>query len=119
LPVFDTYIAEEHNQMTKVLRDVAALVGSINGDAAQRISERGATLGAIADVSVPEKNDVANAHRALGFALQETLRDLDELQRKGFTVADDALDAVRSYLYPSFVRYANTVSVEGGMVGRG
>ena len=119
LPVFDVCIAEEHNQMTKVLRDVASLVGSINSDAATRISERGTTLGAVADVSVPEKKDVAGAHRALGFALQETLRDLDELQRKGFTVADDALDAVRSYLYPSFVRYANTVSVEGGMVGRG
>jgi hypothetical protein len=56
---------------------------------------------------------VNSAHRALGFALQDTLRDLDELQRKGFTVADDALDIVRSYLYPTFVRYANTVSIEG------
>jgi len=119
LPVFDICIAEEHNQMTKVLRDVASLVGSINGDAATRISERGATLGAVADVPVPEKKNVAGAHRALGFALQDTLRDLDELQRKGFTVADDALDIVRPYLYPTFVRYANTVSIEGGMVGRG
>lgn len=119
LPVFDVCIAEEHNQMTKVLRDVASLVGNMNSDAALRISERGATLGAVADVPLPEKTDVAGAHRALGFALQETLRDLDELQRKDFTVADDALDTVRSYLYPSFVRYANTVSVEGGMVGRG
>ena len=90
LPVFDVCIAEEHNQMTKVLRDVASLVGGMNSDAATRISERGTTLGAVADVSVPEKKDVAGAHRALGFALQETLRDLDELQRKGFTVADDA-----------------------------
>lgn len=119
LPVFDTYIAEEHNQMTKVLRDVASLVSDIDSDAALRISERGLTLGAVADVPVPENNDVNSVHRALGFALQDTLRDLDELQRKGFTVADDALGTVRSYLYPSFVRYANTVSVEGGMVGRG
>ena len=105
--------------MTKVLRDVASLVGSINSDAALRISERGSTLGAVVDVPVPENNDVNSAHRALGFALQDTLRDLDELQRKGFSVADDALDTVRSYLYPTFVRYANTVSIEGGMVGRG
>ncbi len=34
LPVFDICIAEEHNQMTKVLRDVASLVGSIDSDAA-------------------------------------------------------------------------------------
>ena len=119
LPVFDAYVAQEHNEMTKVLRDVASLVGDIDSDASLRISERGATLGAVADVPVPENNDVNSAHRVLGFALQDTLRDLDELQRKGFTVADDALDTVRSYLYPTFVRYANTVSVEGGMVGRG
>ena len=119
LPVFDVYVAKEHNEMTKVLRDVASLVGSINSEAALRISERGSTLGAVVDVTVPENNDVNRAHRALGFALQDTLRDLDELQRKGFSVADDALDTVRSYLYPTFVRYANTVSIEGGMVGRG
>jgi hypothetical protein len=109
LPVFDAY----------VLRDVASLVGGIDSEASLRISERGTTLGAVVDVPVPENNDVNSAHRALGFALQDTLRDLDELQRKGFTVADDALDIVRSYLYPTFVRYANTVSIEGGMVGRG
>jgi hypothetical protein len=119
LPVFDAYVAQEHNEMTKVLRDVASLVGGIDSEASLRISERGATLGAVVDVPVPENNDVNSAHRALGFALQDTLRDLDELQRKGFTVADDALDIVRSYLYPTFVRYANTVSIEGGMVGRG
>ena len=27
LPVYDTYVAEEHNQMTQVLRDVAAALG--------------------------------------------------------------------------------------------
>jgi len=119
LPVFDAYVAQEHNEMTKVLRDVASFVSDIDSDAALRISERSSTLGAVADVPVPENNDVNSAHRVLGFALQDTLRDLDELQRKGFTVADDALDTVRSYLYPTFVRYANTISVEGGMVGRG
>jgi len=50
LPVFDAYVAQEHNEMTKVLRDVASLVGDIDSDAALRISERGATLGAVADV---------------------------------------------------------------------
>ena len=31
LPVYDTYVAEEHNQMTQVLRDVAAALGDTTG----------------------------------------------------------------------------------------
>ena len=46
VPVYDTYVAEEHNGMTKVLRETAAALGSVNGEEADRIRERAATLGA-------------------------------------------------------------------------
>ena len=45
LPVYDQYLAEEHNQMMDVLRDVAATIGDSAGPAADRIRDRAATLG--------------------------------------------------------------------------
>ena len=43
LPVYDQYLAEEHNQMMGVLRDVAATIGDSPGAAADRIHDRAAT----------------------------------------------------------------------------
>ena len=37
VPVYDTYVAEEHNGMTRVLRETAAVLGSVNGPEADRI----------------------------------------------------------------------------------
>jgi hypothetical protein len=39
LPVYDQYLAEEHNQMMEVLRDVASAIGESSGAAADRIRE--------------------------------------------------------------------------------
>ena len=36
LPVYDQYLAEEHNQMMDVLSDVAATIGDLAGPAADR-----------------------------------------------------------------------------------
>jgi len=40
LPVFDTYIAIEHNQMTQVLRDMSAALDGVTGAEADRIRDR-------------------------------------------------------------------------------
>jgi hypothetical protein len=53
LPVYDKYVAQEHNEMTQVLRDVAAALGDTTGPEADRIRARAATLGALPNVPMP------------------------------------------------------------------
>jgi hypothetical protein len=55
----------------------------------------------------------------LGYALQDTITDLDVLQRAGNTNADAALNTLRSFLMPTIVNHVSAISVGGGMVGRG
>ncbi len=120
LPVYDQYLAEEHNQMMDVLRDVAATIGDSAGPAAERIRDRAATLGQADEVPIPLDRDVVMAaHRALGLALQDDMIDLDELQRTGDTDADVALDVIRAHLGPRLVRDVQTFLVGDAMVGRG
>ena len=120
LPVYDQYLAEEHNQMMEVLRDVAARLEGTSGKAVERISERATTLGAGDEVPVPLDRDVVMAaHRELGFALQATVVDLDELQRAGNAEADEALGILRGYMGPRLVRDVQTFLVGDAMVGRG
>lgn len=120
LPVYDTYIADEHNEMTKVLRDVAAALGSVSGPEADRIRQRAATLGAKADVPMPtDQEPIRVAHRELGFALQDCITDLDVLQRAGHSEGDVALQAIRSHLMTRVVRDTETITVGSGMAGRG
>ena len=120
LPVFDVSIATEHNQMTRTLRDVASALGNSSGPEADRIRERASTLGAQADVAIPaDQAPVRAAHLALGYALQDTLSDLDVLQRAGDTKADEALNTLRMFLMPTIVNHVSAISVSGGMVGRG
>lgn len=120
LPVFDRTIAEEHNQMTQTLRDVAALLHGVTGEEADRVRGRASSLGSLTDVPVPaDQGPIREAHRALGFALQDTIKDLDVLQRAGETRADEALIRVRTFLMPTIVNHVAAISVGGGMVGRG
>lgn len=120
LPIFDRVIAEEHNQMTRTLCDVAAALQGVNGAEADRIRARATTLGAQADVPVPvDQSPVRAAHSALGFALQDTIEDLDALQRAGHAQADEALKRLRQFLLPTIVSQVAAISVGGGMVGRG
>jgi uncharacterized protein YbjQ (UPF0145 family) len=120
LPVYDQYLAEEHNQMMEVLRDVAARVEGTSGEAVERIRERATTLGAGDEVPVPLDRDVVMAaHRELGFALQATVADLDELQREGNTEADAGLEILRTHMGPRLVRDVQTFLVGDAMVGRG
>lgn len=120
LPIFDKTIAEEHNQMTLTLREVAAKLEGISGAEADRIRDRAATLGALSDVAIPaDQAPVREAHQKLGYALQDTISDLDVLQRAGETKADEALLRLREFLMPAIVTHVSAISVSGGMVGRG
>jgi hypothetical protein len=120
LPVYDQYLAEEHNQMLVVLRDVAAVIGAADGPAADRIRERAASLGNGAEVPIPLDRDVVMAaHRELGFALQETMIDLDELQRADDANASAGLDLVREHMGPRIMRDVQTVLVGDALLGRG
>ncbi len=120
LPVYDQYLAEEHNQMMDVLRDVAATIGESSGPAAERIRDRAATLGQGAEVPIPlDRDAVMAAHRALGLALQANMIDLDELQRAGDADADAALEVIRGHMGPRLVRDVQTFLVGDAIVGRG
>jgi len=120
MPVYDTYIAQEHNGMTKVLRDVAAALGDTTGPEADRIRTRATTLGTKADVPMPaDQEPIRAAHQELGYALQDCITDLDVLQRAGNTRADTALQSIRAHLLPRIVRDVATLTMAGGMAGRG
>ena len=120
LPVYDTYVAQEHNQMTQVLRDVAAALGDTTGPEADRIRARATTLGALANVPMPaDQEPIRAAHRELSYALQDCMTDLDVLQRAGNTRADTALQSIRAHILPRIVRDVETLTIAGGMAGRG
>lgn len=120
LPVFDTYIAIEHNQMTQVLKDMSAAIEGVSGPEADRIRDRAKTLGVRPDVVVPlDQAPIRESHRELGFALQENMTDLDVLQRAGEAKADVALQILRTHLMPCIVRDVETLTVGAGVAGRG
>lgn len=120
LPVYDVHIAEEHNSMTRTLREIADALSGIDGPEADRIRDRASRLGALPDVPVPQDPaPVRQAHRTLGYALQDTMVDLDALQRAGNQQADHGLQILRAHLMPRIMRDVATVTVGGGMVGRG
>lgn len=120
LPVYDAYLVDEHNGMTRALRDTAAAIEGVAGPQADRVRERASTLGQRADLpATPDRAQIATAHRELGESLVATLTDLDVLQRAGETRADMALDVVRSHFGPRFQRDVATILVGAGMVGRG
>ena len=120
LPVYDQYVAEEHNQMMVVLRNVAGAIDGSSAEAADRIRERATTLGAGDEVPVPlDREVVMAAHRKLGLALQATIIDLDELQRAGNADADAGLEIVRAHMGPRLVRDVQTFLVGDALLGRG
>ena len=120
VPVMDRVIAEEHNAMTQALRDVAGLLAGVEAPAADRVRERASTVGAKPDLPVPDDPAIARtAHWELGFALGDTMIDLDELQRAGITSADDALQVIRGHVGPRYVRDVEIGTVGAGFIGRG
>ncbi len=120
LPVYDQYLAEEHNQMMELLRNVAVQLDGTPGEAADRIRDRASTLGAGDEVPIPlDPAVVMAAHRELGFAVQATMIDLDELQRDGSTDAHAGLETIREHMGPRLVRDVQTFIAGDALVGRG
>jgi hypothetical protein len=73
LPVYDRYLAEEHNQMLGVLREVAATIADAPGPEADRIRDRAATLGQGDEVPIPlDRDDLMAAHRAVSLRCRRT-----------------------------------------------
>ena len=103
-----------------MLRDVADSIGESSGAAADRIRERAATLGQGDELPIPMDRDaVMAAHRELGFALQESMIDLDELQRAGDSAADAGLETIREHMGPRIMRDVQTFLVGDALLGRG
>ncbi len=123
VPVNDAYLIDEHNDMTATLRRAAEQLTGVEGDEAQRVRERAATVGQFADLPTPpDQAAVISAHTELGRALEATIADLDVLQRrrgKDGVAADHALNTVRAHLGPRYLRDFTTMSIAGGMIGRG
>ena len=81
---------------------------------------RAGTLGAGEPVPIPLDRDVLMAaHRELGEAVQDTMIDLDVLQREGNTDADAGLELIRGHFGPRIMRDVQTFLVGDALVGRG
>lgn len=123
LPVRAGYVVEEHNDMTRTLREAAAHLADVTGAEADRIRERAATLGLLADLPTPpDAAEINAAYGELTQALESTIADLDVIQRGGgapAAAADEALNIVRAHLAPRYLRDMMTISVGDGFVGRG
>ena len=123
LHVYDGYMVEEHNAMTRTLREAASALEGVDGAEADRIRERAATAGQLADLPAPlDKADVSAAHSGLGRAMEASIADLDVIQRAGGEAAaraDAALMAIRAHLGPRYYRDMQTLMVGAGFVGRG
>lgn len=120
VPVEQQIIAEEHNAMTALLRQLPNLVGEGGGLAGERIRARAETLGALPDLpTLPPSEELYASYRELSEALVETIDDLYELQASGHPGVQEAFAAVRSYLAVRAARDFQTYIVGAGMAGRG
>lgn len=120
LPVVDSYLVDEHNDMITTLSNTADVLGEVEGPAADRIRERAATLGRGEPLPAPpDPVELAAVHAELSDAIASTFRDLDELQRADVATADEAIQVVRSHLTPRYLRQVEAFSVGDGFVGRG
>jgi hypothetical protein len=123
LPVRLAAQIEEHNDMTRTLREVARLLDGVTGPEADRIRERVAAHGHLPDLPPPPDTDaVERAHHHLSRALEASIADLDVIQRAGGpdgAVADAALATIRAHLAPRYLRTMAAMHVGEGFVGRG
>ncbi len=120
LPIVDSYLVDEHNDMITTMSDAAEALGDVDGPAADRIRERAATHGQRDPLPAPpDPIELLSAHRDLTKALESTFRDLDELQRSDVPVADEAIRVIRAHLAPRYIRQVEAFTVGDGFVGRG
>lgn len=120
LEVYDENIALDHNEMTAGLRNAAAALDGVEGEAADRIRDRAATLGSQPDLPPPpDRSAIASGHCELGRAMEASLIDVDELQRAGVGAADGALNALREAMTARYLRDVAAITVGEGFIGRG
>jgi hypothetical protein len=115
-----TTIVTEHNEMTALYRGLAECVQGLSGEAAARIQQRGATLGAYPDVPAPvPAAELSERHHRLSEGLIETLDDLDGMLQAGEAQAAAALELLRKHLMVRSMRDFQTLMVNpGSLVGR-
>lgn len=120
IPVEQQLMAAEHNQMIELYGRMASTIGAASGQEAERIRERGRTLGTREPVAtIPAYTDLQDSYRELSAGLVETLRDLDPLIVAGNADAEAALQDMRGYLGPRTIAEFTTYFVGAGMAGRG
>lgn len=120
LPVYQQLMAQEHNEMTAVYRDVAAIIGESAGPEADRIRSRAMSLGERGNLpQVPAYKELAEGYKELSAGLDDSFRDLDRMSREGNAAAEDAMQRIRQYLGTRVARDFSTMVVGAGMAGRG
>jgi len=120
VPVEQQLMAAELNEMTAALRDVAGLIGSSSGSAAESIRDRAKTLGGRPDVPpVPSFDEVNTTHRELSQAIVDSLADIDVLLRAGQSDAEPALARLRQHIAPRTLQEFGVYTIGAGMAGRG
>lgn len=119
LPVLDEQLVNEHNDMIRTFREAADALGDASGPAADRIRERGEQLGSMTELPPPLDREAAlAAYDRLSRGLEESFRDLDELQRAGVAAAGASLEIIRGHLAPRYLSDVATIQVGEGFVGR-
>jgi hypothetical protein len=92
-------LVAEHNEMAALFRALAERLADASGLPAERIRQRGVSLGGCADIPAPvSQKELAETHHRLSQGLIETLTDLDLLLAAGDTRAAEALRLVRGHL---------------------
>ena len=120
VPVEQQLMAAELNEMAATLREVASLIGSSSGGAAESIRERGQTLGGREEVPpIPSFDAVNAAHRELSQGIVDTLADVDVLLRAGNREAEGALARLRQHIAPRTLQEFGVYTIGAGMAGRG
>jgi hypothetical protein len=123
LPVRLAAQIEEHNDMTRTLREIGRLLQEVRSPEADRIRERVAAHGHLPNLPPPpDLAAVERAHHRLSRALESCIADLDAIQRAGGpdgAAADAGLAAIRAHLAPRYLRTMAALHVGEGFVGRG
>ena len=120
VPVEQQLMAAELNEMTAALRDVAGLIGSLSGSAADSIRSRATTLGGRENLPpIPSYDEVNAGHRELSQAIVDSLADVDVLLRAGNREAEGALARLRQHIAPRTLQEFGVYTIGAGMAGRG
>jgi len=114
-------LACEQKEMVGLFRALAERLRDSQGAAAERIRERGESLGRLPELPTQAAlKELQDTHHQLSEALICTLDDLDELLRAGDGHAEDALRLLRSHLAARTERdLAALAASQNSLAGRG